>query len=101
MDEEIYEVQEQHWYRSRRSNHLCRVIFVGRHAQDCSESMVCYRTVNATQDAPPGQVWMCPESMFVKVWKETDEQFDEADLIECAKCRWDYWLDRAIKNQQG
>lgn len=72
---DIYEVEEKKFYRSRHSGHLCQVLLLGRHAQDCSIPMVTYKTINATQDAPPGQSWMCEESMFIKVWRETDEVF--------------------------
>lgn len=69
---EIYEVEANKEYVSKRSGHLCVVLGLGRHAQNCEIPMVAYKTINATDDAPPGQMWMCEESMFMRVWREKD-----------------------------
>ena len=70
---EIYEVEAGKEYVSKRSGHRSKVLYKGRHAQNCSIPMVAYITINATQDAPPGQVWMCEESMFIRVWREKED----------------------------
>lgn len=70
---EIYELEEGREYISKRSGHLSKVLHLGRHAQNCEIAMVMYVTINATQDAPPGQVWMCEESMYMKVWREKED----------------------------
>jgi len=39
---------------------------IARHAQDCSNVMVVYKNIEATQDAPAGTTWGLDERICLK-----------------------------------
>lgn len=44
------------------------VLYLARHAQDCSWPMVVYRNLEPTKDAPTGTVWTIAESIFLRTF---------------------------------
>lgn len=56
-------------YRSP-SGILFKVLYLARHAQDCSWPMVVYVNLEPTKDAAVGQVWTIAESIFLRTFSE-------------------------------
>jgi hypothetical protein len=47
-----------------------KVLYLARHAQDCSWPMVVYINLEPTRDAPTGTVWTIAESIFMRQFSE-------------------------------
>lgn len=45
------------------------VVAKAAHGQDCSLGMVLYQNLEATDDYPPGKLWVEPESLFMQQFK--------------------------------
>lgn len=58
-------------YKSK-SDRKFKVLYIARHAQDCSHSMVVYTNLEPTIDAPINTIWVLSETIFIKRFWELD-----------------------------
>jgi len=66
-------IEEGETYRSP-SGLKFQVLYLARHAQDCSWSMVVYMNLEPTKDAPTGTKWTIAESIFMRTFSPLSGQ---------------------------
>lgn len=78
-------VEEGTVYKSR-SDIPFLVLYIGKHGQDCSLPMVVYTNLTDTSDTTKKTIWAMEESLFMKLFSESDEQIDDGqDHVELAR----------------
>lgn len=66
-------IEKDETYRSP-SGIKFKVLYLARHAQDCSWPMVVYMNLEPTKDAPTGTVWTIAESIFMRTFSPLSGQ---------------------------
>jgi hypothetical protein len=62
-------IEEQKVYKSPTGKPF-RVLYLARHAQDCSWPMVVYTNLEPTKDAPAYTMWTIAESIFLRTFSD-------------------------------
>ena len=50
-----------------------KLLHKAKHGQDCSLAMIVYTNIEPTHDRPVGEIWVITESLFIRLFKETNK----------------------------
>ena len=50
-----------------------KLLHKAKHGQDCSLAMIVYTNIEPTHDRPVGEIWVIAESLFIRLFKETNK----------------------------
>lgn len=67
----LYDVEVGPTYHSPSGLEF-KVLYLGKHAQDCSLPMVVFTNLTPTHDRPANEIWVMEESLFMKLFTLKD-----------------------------